>query len=54
VLLLLLLGLWLVLWPSGLVLEYKDDRGRVVPFFASFTESRKNKRFLDKLKALWK
>lgn len=32
----------------------KCYRCRIVPFFASFTDSRKNKRFLDKLKALWK
>lgn len=32
----------------------KNYRGRVVPFFASFTDNRKSKRFLDKLKTLWK
>lgn len=32
----------------------KDGRHRVVPFFASFTDNRKSKRFLDKLKNLWK
>ena len=32
----------------------KRCRGSIVPFFASFTDNRKNKKFLDKLKALWK
>ena len=47
-------GCYLCHAQVGCYWGYKLYRGSVVPFFASFIDNRKNKRFLDKLKALWK